>query len=78
MIRFAVVKFRRGEGWDVRPEREAIDGTRVVVSSAGYMEREGSIYEGEELWLPEREGNELPYGAALIGWIAEGDLIFEA
>jgi len=68
----ATVKIRRGEGWDVKPITEQIEGTETVFNAAWLItEEEGFIkYVGEWAMMPERDG--WPKGAPT--WIASGDL----
>lgn len=65
----ATLRFRRGEGWRVRPEMEPYDGKRGVFSVGWHItEEDRKQYAGEAAMLP--CSSELP-----IGWVASGDLV---
>jgi len=73
VIRTAIVRIRRGEGWTVKDGAEAMDGRTVEVSHGWEItEDDSSIYVGETAWVVERSdrrGDE-------PSWIASGDLEF--
>ncbi|WP_371398928.1 hypothetical protein [Marinovum algicola] len=68
---YATVRVRRGDGWDVRPVADLIDGKRHRFTRGWRIDRDdSSIYAGEVAWLPDREGWPLEAPA----WLASGDL----
>jgi len=53
----ATVRFRRGEGWEVKPEAEALDGKRHRFTRGWVIGTdENAIYAGETAWIPARDG----------------------
>ncbi len=68
----ATVNLRRGDGFDVRPESEQIDGMSAVFRPGWLMDDEDtSIYVGEWAMIPRVDG--WPEDAP--GWVASGDLV---
>lgn len=63
-----LVKIRRGDLWNVKPEAEQIDG-KVYNFKEGWSLNFG-IYSGETAWIP--ADDKYPKDAPL--WIASGDL----
>lgn len=69
----ATVRIRRGDGWDVKPEAEALDGQRVHVEAMYGLDAEdcGGKYDGElAMWFVGADRGRWP-----IAWIASGDLV---
>lgn len=67
------INLRCGEGWEVKPEAEELDG-KIYEFREGWTIEEGdsSLYVGEKAMLFEiKEGEPRPK----IGWVASGDLI---
>ncbi len=69
-VLIATVRIRRGPGWAVKPEAEALEG-RTHRFTYGWRIRAPSIYAGEIAWIVAPEG--WPEDAPL--WIASGDLV---
>ncbi len=68
----ATVKLRRGEGWDVRPGSEPIDGMEAGFTAGWLMtDEDTSIYVGEWAMIPDRVDWWPEDGP---GWVATGDL----
>lgn len=71
MLYQATVNLRRGDGWDVRPESEQIDGKLAVFRPGWLMtEEDTSIYVGEWAMIPRVDG----WPRDGPGWVASGDL----
>lgn len=69
----ATIRFRRGPGYDVKPECEALDGTRHAFSVGWETDRElRPEYAGEWAMVP---AEPTAVRALPIGWIASGDLV---
>lgn len=67
----ATVKLRRGDGWQVKPEAELVDGRRHTFTYGWEIEAEdSSVYVDESAWVPERQD----WPAEAPAWIASGDL----
>ena len=67
----ARVKIRRGEGWDVKPDAEVLDGQVIEVSKGWSLtEDESSIYVGEDAYIIDS-----PKPSPIL-WLASGDLEF--
>lgn len=64
----ATVRIRRGDGWEVRPEAEALDGTRYTFMASWVMD-DDDPYPGE--WAMTFEDP----GATSLLWVASGDLV---
>jgi hypothetical protein len=62
------VRLRRGEGWDVKPEAEAMDG-KTLRFTFGWIAEPEERYAGERVWIA-------PLGSP-VHWLAEGDLVTE-
>lgn len=67
----ATIKIRRGEGWDVKPEAEEVDGMTLTFRSGYPLEGEdhSDLYTGEWAMIPNMKLREFP-----VSWIASGDL----
>jgi hypothetical protein len=63
----ATVRIRRGPGWDVKPEAEALDGRRMRFL-ASWCNGEDERYAGEWAMMPVER---VPW----IAWVASGDLV---
>lgn len=63
----ATVRLRRGEGWEVKPEAEGVDG-ETFIFRAGWLIEDG-MYEGEWAMLFEKGGP-----PETFFWVASGDL----
>lgn len=75
--RRATVKLRRGEGWNVKPEAEILDG-RTLSFDRSWDWRDG-IYDGETTWVISCECWETLKSEGVKGaptWLASGDLQF--
>ena len=67
----ATLRFRRGEGWNVKPELEAWDGKEITVRYGFKLDKEDtSLYVGEIAYVVMDE--DWP-----SGWVASGDLEIE-
>lgn len=64
----ATVRIRRGEGWNPKPEAEALDGQRFRFV-CGWRQDEDDPYPGEFAMMPR------PWWENGIVWIASGDLV---
>lgn len=63
------VRIRRGEGWNVRPEAEQVDGN-VYLFKCGWQFAFGERYPGEVAWI----ASDTRWPADAPTWIASGDL----
>ncbi len=71
----ATVRLRRGEGFNVKPEAEQMDGKELMFRPGWEMTREDtSIYVGEWAMCPERAMPSDDWPVDAPGWIATGDL----
>ena len=66
------VKLRRGDGWNLKPEAEQLDG-KVFDFCSGWeiTKDDSSIYAGEHAWVPDLKSG---YPLEAPAWIASGDL----
>ena len=63
------VRIRRGEGWNVRPEAEQVDGN-VYLFKYGWEFAPDERYPGEVAWI----ARDALWPADAPTWIASGDL----
>lgn len=63
------VRIRRGEGWNVRPEAEQVDGN-VYLFKYGWTFEPDERYPGEAAWI----ADDTRWPADAPTWIASGDL----